>query len=466
MPRMSSASAPGILHRALGPIDASALVISNVIGVGIFTTPGIVAQMVPHPLAMLSVWLVGGILAFAGASAYAELAALRPRAGGEYVYLREAFGPLAAFLTGWTSFVAGFSGAIAAGAVGLAAYLGRYFPAAGETHPLISIPLLITTLEISPRKVVAVVAIFTLSAIHIRGLGTGRRVQNTLTGIEVLALLALIALGFSLGTGSIKHLASSADSVRSWSWLLALIPVMFTYSGWNAASYLAEEVRDPVRNVPRALALGTMTVVALYLLLNILYLYALPVGKLAGSIRAGDAAAEALFGARGASLLTAVILVALAGAISAMIVAGPRVYFAMGRDGLFLRAAARVHPRYRTPAVAILAQALWSGLLVLLGTFEQLLIYTGFAVVLFSGLAVLSLFVLRRRHGQEAFLFKGWAYPWAAAVFVLASLAMVVNAIRESPGPSAAGLLIIGAGVPIYWWSTRKKAPEEPAGSR
>jgi APA family basic amino acid/polyamine antiporter len=232
--------------------------------------------------------------------------------------------------------------------------------------------------------------------------------------------------------------------------------------------YLAEEVREPGRNVPRALALGTAAVVALYLLLNVLYLYALPDDKLAGTIRTGDVAAEALFGVRGAQLLTPLILVGLAGSISAMILAGPRVYFAMARDGLFPGAAARVHPRFQTPAVAIAAQTLWSALLVLTGTFEQLLLYTGFAVVLFSGLAVLALFLIRRRGdrfvGQGlspdrngANLFRCWGYPVAPAVFVLASLAMCVNAIQRDPRPSLAGLAVMAAGLPVYWWFRRRR---------
>ena len=454
---MPDLSTPAKLERSLGPVDGASIVISNVIGVGIFTTPGIVAQMAPSPLAMLGVWLVGGALAFAGASAYAELATRRPLAGGEYVYLREAFGPLAAFLTGWTSFVAGFSGAIAAGAVGLAEYLGRYIPAAADTRPLLTIPLIFKSVEISPRTIVALAAIFLLSAIHIRGLRPGRLLQNTLAGVKVLALLALIALGFTFGAGSFSHFARTSSAIRPASWLLALVPVMFSYSGWNAASYVAEEVRSPSRNLPRALAFGTAAVVAIYLLLNVLFLYALPSEQMAGVIRVGDAAAEALLGARAASFLTPVILLALASGTSAMILAGPRVYFAMARDGLFLPAAAKVHPRYRTPAVSILAQAGWSSILVLSGTFEDLLTYTGFAVVLFAGIAVLALFVLRRNSRDEASPFRAWGYPVAPATFALASLAIVLNALRERPGPSAAGLLLIGAGVPIYWRLSRRR---------
>ncbi len=445
------------LERRLGTYDAAAIVIANVVGVGIFTTPGIVAQMVPHPPLILALWLVGGAMALAGAFAYAELATLRPHAGGEYVYLREAFGPLAAFLTGWTSFVAGFSGAIAAGAVGLAAYLGHFIPVAADAHPLMHLPLGIGRIELSPRSLVALAAIWGFSLVHIRGLGPGRIVQNALVALKVLALLALVAIGFTLGAGSLDHLGAGAGPLHPGSALGALIPILFTYSGWNAATYVAEEVHNPHRALPRALALGTVVVVILYLLLNLLYLYTLPAKKLAGTINTGALVAQTLFGSRAAGALTALLVVALASSVSAMVLAGPRVYYAMARDGLFLRAAARIHAHYRTPAIAIVAQAAWSSVLVLSGTFEQLLTYTGFAVVLFAGVATLALFILRRTRPAEQRPFKAWGYPLAPALFCLASLAIVANSIFESPGPSVAGLLIIAAGVPIYGWSTRTR---------
>jgi basic amino acid/polyamine antiporter, APA family len=297
------------LRRRLGPVDAAAIVISNVIGVGIFTTPGFIALLAPHPAAMLGVWLAGGLLAFAGAMAYAELAALRPSAGGEYVYLREGFGPMAAFLTGWTSFVAGFSGAIAAGAIGMADYLGQFFPAAGNPEPIFAIPLGIVTLNFSPRAIVALTAIFGLALIHIRGVGPGRVVQNILAVIKVGVLLLFVAAGLTLGYGSVEHFAAG-ESVPPAAWLLAMIPVMFSYSGWNAAAYVAEEIRNPGRNVPLALALGTGTVVIIYLLINVLYLYALPLDELrelaaAGQIAIAAAAAERLFGPVAAGILSA-----------------------------------------------------------------------------------------------------------------------------------------------------------------
>ena len=222
------------MERRLGPIDAAAIVISNVIGVGIFITPGIIEQIIPNPVAFLAVWLGGGLLAFAGAMAYAELATLRPRSGGEYVYLREGFGPLAAFLTGWTSFVAGFAGAIAAGALGAADYLGRFVPVASDATPFFTIPLPFVPLVFSPRTLVALAIIVALAAIHIRGLGPGRLVQNTLAAVKVGALALFVAIGLGVGRGSFANLQAAAPVGASFNWSLAFI-VMF-YSGWNAAS--------------------------------------------------------------------------------------------------------------------------------------------------------------------------------------------------------------------------------------
>ena len=451
-----STPVPSTLDRRLGPLDGAAIVVSNVIGGGIFLVPAIVAQGVPHPWAMLAVWVAGGALAFAGAMAYAELAALRPRAGGEYVYLREAFGPLAAFLTGWTSFVAGFAGAIAASAVGLAIYLGRFLPAAADTRPLVVLPLGPITLSVSPQAIVALVAIAALTAVHVVGLGPGRVVQNVLAGIKVAVLVTFVAVGLTLGQGSWTNFTVSGGPVAGSGWLLAMLPVMFAYSGWNAAAYLAEEIRDPGRNVPLALGLGTVVVVAIYVLLNLLYVYAMPVVEfptVGGNV--ADAAAERLFGAAVAAPIAAASVVMIAASISAMVFAGPRVYFAMARDGQFVRAAATIHSRFRTPATAIVAQSLWAGLLVLSGTFQQLVDYTAFAVVLFAGVAVASLFVLRRRDPDAPRPFRAWGYPVAPLVFVIASAAMVVNAIWRNPVPSAGGLAVIAAGVPIYFLMRR-----------
>ncbi|HEY8548447.1 MAG TPA: amino acid permease [Vicinamibacterales bacterium] len=455
-----SAPTPSTLDRRLGTFDAAAVVVSNVIGSGILILPAIVAGMAPTPWALMTIWALGGLLAFAGAMAYAELAALRPKAGGEYVYLREAFGPLPAFLTGWTSFVAGFSGAIAASAVGLAGYLGRFIPAAGDPTPIFSIPLGLGALTFSPQSLVAVGAIAVLSLVHALGLGPGRVVQNTLAVVKVLGLLAFVFAGFVWGTGSRANFTGGdVPELAVSGMLLALVPVMFSYSGWNAAAYIAEEIRDPGRNVPRALGLGTVAVVLVYLAMNAIYLYALPIDALRGlEMRVVDAAADRLFGAAAGDALTLVTALIVAGSISAMVFAGPRVYYAMARDGLFLPRAARVHPRWHTPAFAIIAQGVWSSLLVLSGTFNDLVNYTGFAVVLFAGIAVTALFVLRRRYPDEPRAFRAWGYPLAPGIFAIFSFVMVANAIWREPGPSAAGLVIISLGIPLFYLARRQLA--------
>jgi APA family basic amino acid/polyamine antiporter len=463
---LSSSASPRSLERRLGPVDAAAVVIANVIGVGIFITPALIAETIPNPLSILGVWVFGGLLAFAGAMAYAELAALRPRSGGEYVYLREAFGPFAAFLTGWTSFVAGFAGAIAAAALTVPLYLGTFVPAANDATPKLSLALGPLSLVFSNQSIVALVAIFGLALIHIRGLGPGRLVQNTLAGLKVGALALFVAIGLGWGHGTMANLASGPAS-HSTNFALAMLLVMFTYSGWNAASYVAEEIRDPGRNVPIALGLGTGVVVVLYLGINLLYLYALPVdavlkGAAAGQTPNLNVAALVLLGPSAERLLGALAIVILLSSLSAMTLAGPRVYFAMARDGVFFRSAGRVHPRYHTPWLAILTQAVWSGLLVLTNTRDQLAQYTGFAVLLFSGFAVAALFVLRRRRPDEPRPFRAWGYPLAPALFIIASLGISAMAVAGRPRQAAWGLVVMALGVPLYVWMKWRHPAGDP----
>lgn len=441
-----------ILARRLGPWDGAAIVVSNVIGGGILFTPPQIAAAAPSAFWFLSTWVAGGLLAFAGAMAYAELGAMRPRAGGEYVYLRDAFGKLLAFLTGWTSFVAGFAGAIATSAVVIPFYLDRFFPGAGSSTPFLQIPIVpgMVQLTFSPQTVIALATIWGLALVHLRGVGPGRLVGNVLATLKVAAFVMFIALGFSIGQGNAANLAQSAP-VMPTSWLLALIPVMFTYAGWNAASYIAEEIREPGRNVPRALALGTAAVVAIYLLVNVLYLYVLPANELAavrGSVL--DVVAERLLGTAAGNVMGIVGIVSLLASVSAMTFAGPRVYFAMARDGLFFRAAERVHPRYQTPAVSIVAQTVWASLLLLSATADTLVTYTGFSITLFNGIAVAALFVLRRREPAADRPFSAWGYPVAPAIFVLAAAAIVVNGLVTAPQSTGWGAVIILAGVPLY----------------
>ncbi len=451
-----------VLERRLGPLDAAAIIVSNVIGGGILFTPPQVAAAVPHPWLFLGVWVAGGLLAFAGAMAYAELAALRPRAGGEYVYLRAAYGRLMAFLTGWTSFVAGFAGAMAASAVVLVLYLDRFIPGVANSTAFFTIPIPFVPLFFSRQTIVASLAVWLFAFVHIRGVGPGRVVGNVLATLKVTALLIFIAVGFSIGAGSSANLQQTAGAVAVSGWLFALIPVMFTYSGWNAAAYMAEEIKDPGRNVPLALGLGTVVVIAIYLLLNALYLYVMPVGELAavrGSVL--DVIAEKLLGAQAGNIMGVVSIISLAAGINAWTFAGPRVYYAMARDGVFLPAAARVHPRYKTPAASIVAQAAWATVLILTGSLDKLTTYVGFAITLFAGIAVAAVFVLRRREPEAERPFKALGYPVAPAVFTFASALIVGNAlwtdlIRPAIsggefGSAAAGLIVILAGLPVYF---------------
>lgn len=446
------------LERRLGPFDAAAIIVANVIGGGILFLPPLVASMVPHPIWFLSTWIAGGVLAFFGAMAYAELAALRPRAGGEYVYLREAYGPLAGFMTGWTSFVAGFAGAMAASAIFLIVVLDRFIPGAANATPFFVIPLPYVPLIFSRHTLLAITAIWLFALVHIVGVGPGRAVMNVLATLKVLALLVFIAAGFAVGIGSTANLQQAAASISPTNWLLALVPVMFTYSGWNAASYMAEEIRDPGRNVPRALLMGTIGVIIIYGLLNLLYLYALPVGELAavkGSVF--DFIGERMLGARAGDVLAVVAIISLAAGINAWTFAGPRIYYAMARDGVFFPAAAQVHPKFKTPHTSIIAQASWTSILILTGSLDALANYVGFAIILFAGIAVAAVFVLRARDPHAPRPYRTLGYPIAPAIFVLTSLAIVLNALYRSPGQFGLGLLVIASGIPLYLWLTRRR---------
>lgn len=445
------------LERRLGPLDGAAIIISNVIGGGILFFPVLIAAGVPDATLFLSTWLVGGTLAFCGGMGYAELAALRPRAGGEYVYLREAYGPLIGFLTGWTSFVAGFAGAIAASSIFFVLYLDRFIPGVNNTTPFFAIPIPYVGITVSRQTVMAIAVVWAFAYVHVRGVGPGRAVTNVLATGKVLAFLIFIALGLTIGAGSSANLSGAAGPVSATSYLGALVLVMFTYSGWNAAAYMAEEVRDPGRNLPLAIAIGTTVVVAIYLLINALYLYVIPIDeliKVQGSLL--DRVADRLLGARAGDIMGIVSIVSLAGTINANTFVGPRVYFAMARDGLFIPAAAHVHPRYRTPARSVIAQAVWATLLILTGSLDSLGNYVGFAITLFAGIAVAAVFVLRAREPNAPRPFKAIGYPITPAIFVIASLAIVLNAFYANPRVSILGTLLILSGIPVYLYFRRR----------
>lgn len=457
-----------ILERRLGPLDGAAIIVSNVIGGTILFAPPFMAGLVPNPWLYLGLWVAGGALAFAGAMAYAELSALRPKAGGEYVYLDAAYGRVAAFLTGWTSFVAGFAGAIAANAFFIPIYLARFIPGVDNQTPLFVIPIPWVPLTISVHSLVSIASVWLLALIHIRGVGPGRMMMNVLAALKVAAFLLFVLAGFAFGTGAFSNVAASGGTVTTGNWLFAFIPVMLAYSGWNASAYVAEEIKNPGRNLPLSLAIGTIAVIAVYLGVNLLYLYVFSITELAalqGSVL--DVVADRLLGSGAGNVMGLVGIVSLLAGNSAMTFAGPRVYFAMARDRVFFQSAANVHPTYKTPAFAIVAQTLWATLLILTGSGNALLTYTGFSITLFLGVAVFALFVLRRREPNAERPFKAWGYPVAPAIFTIACFVILANALYTdlvkplmnggAVGPSAWGFLVIGLGLPIYYFFSSKQ---------
>lgn len=426
------------LHRTYGLFTATSVVIANIIGTGIFTTTGLILERLESGWLVLACWLLGGLIALCGALSYAELATIMPQPGGEYLYLRRIYGPLPAFLSGWTSFFVGFSAPTAAAGVAVAYYL----QAAG---------VLGDGDWVRKSTALALVLLFTL--LHYGSLTWGAGIQNVLTALKIVLIVGLVTAGFLWGSGSFRF--ASAESAfwtaGRWSNLgSSMLLVMFAYSGWNASVYLAGEVKKPESLLPRSLLLGTVTVMILYFLLNLLFFYAAPIDSLKGVIPVAEAATATLFGEGAAPMLSVAIALALLSSLSAYILVGPRVYYAMARDGVFFRFAAQIHPRFRTPAYSIAAQGACAGVMILTGTFEQLLLYIGFALGIFPWLTVAGVILLRRRKPELDRPYRVWGYPLIPGLYLFCSSWILAVAFVNSPVPSLLALLTVAAGIPAY----------------
>jgi basic amino acid/polyamine antiporter, APA family len=445
------------LRRVLTVTNCSALVISNMIGTGIFTTTGFLAGDLGRPVLVLGIWVIGGLVALAGCFSYAELGMNIPRAGGEYAYLRETWGQGWAFLSGWISFFAGFSAPIAATALAFSVYLGHYFPTLAATS---SQKAHLRWLHLGNAEWVSIGVIFFFALINIFGLSVAAKLQNFLTAVKLGVIAVFLIAAFAFGHGDWTHFQMAATRSSSHGlgaqFAVSLIFVMFAYSGWNAASYVAEEIKDPQRTLPLALGLGTGLVALLYVALNVAFVYALPLGAMKGVLAVGAASSDALFGGRIGNLFSAAMAGALLSSISAMSLVGPRVYYAMGRDGCFPAGAAEVHPRWRTPVRAIAYQAIVSALMVLTGTFEALVYYIGFSLMLFAALAVMGLLRVRNRPGFRRLRVVNWGYPAIPLIFVLVSLWMLVWTFLLRPRESVLGLITILCGAICYRWRLRE----------
>lgn len=434
------------------------IIVGIVIGSGIFLTTGLMAKGLPSASLILLAWLVGGLHALAGALAYGELGAAMPRAGGQYVYLREAYGPFCGFLFGWVSFMMYLTGIIAALGVGFAEYVGYFVPALGMTNVLfkteVALPGWTFDYALSVGHFTALALIVFLTAVNYRGVTLSKYITNVSTVIKIAALGLFILFGLWSGTTQPVDYRINPQEIDFGQLVVAfgvaLIAVAWSFAGWEEVSFVAGEVRRPSRNLPRALFLGTAGVTVLYLLVNYVYLKTLPVSEMAGIVRVGEVAANVLFGETGAVLLSAAVIVSIVGALNGSVLVGPRVYFAMARDGLFFRKAAEVHPRFRTPGRAVVLQAVWAGVLTLSGTFEDLITFVTFANLMLWIAAAAAVFTLRRKLPDLPRPYKAWGYPVVPFLFIAGSAGILVNMLFETPGEALSGLVLTALGLPAY----------------
>jgi APA family basic amino acid/polyamine antiporter len=449
----------------LGLISATALVVSNMIGQGIFTTTGFLAGDLGTPSLVLGIWVVGAISALLGALCYSELGINFPSSGGEYVYLTKAFGPTWGFMTGWVSFFAGFSGPIAASALAFSDYLGHFFPALRAENARVIAGSGEWTLQFGGAQLAACALVAGFTVLNVFGVRRVARVQNVLTTIKVLVLLAFIGLGFLSGQGTTEHFSAAAARTSSTplagQFAVSLIFVYLAYSGWNAATYVAEELRQPARTLPLALGFGTALVAALYFGLNLVFLYAAPLQELQGKLAVGEFAASKLFGPEVAGIFSGLMAFSLMSTVNAMVTIGPRVYYAMAGNGAFPAIAGRVHPRFHTPVAAIVAQGICT-MLMTMTPFPQLVIYCGFTLNFFAAMSVLSLFVFRRRPGWQKLRIVSFAYPLFPVLFLLVALWMTYQGIMLKPYVSLATVITVVTGALVYHLRMKSRTPESP----
>jgi APA family basic amino acid/polyamine antiporter len=434
----------GSLLRQLGLVSATALVVSNMIGTGIFTTTGFLVGYVGDARIILAVWFVGALFALCGALSYSELGVNFPSSGGEYVYLTRAFGPAWGFMSGWISFFAGFSAPIAAAALAFADYVGYFGPELrGATQ----------------RKLLASVLIALFTIVNLFGIKRVARVQNALTGLKLLVIAGLILAGFLFGHGDWSHLwtpavRTSTNSVPV-AFVVSLIWVMVGYSGWNAATYVGEEVKHPDRTLPAALGLGTVIVTVAYLGLNLLFVYATPLEEMKGQIPVGSMAAANLFGPNIGGVFAGLMAVSLMATVNAMVTIGPRVYYAMAHNQAFFRFVGKVHPKWHTPVNAILLQGLCA-IAMTLTPFPALIIYIGFSLTFFTVLAVASVFVFRRRPEWQRLRAVSFLFPMIPGAYILVGVCMIIYGTIWEPIPSIAALATILAGGAVYQATLRR----------
>jgi basic amino acid/polyamine antiporter, APA family len=440
------------LKRQIGLFPATNIVVANMIGAGIFTTSGLLMAGLHDPMLLILLWVVGGIIAFCGALSYGELGGAMPNAGGEYLFLSRLYHPLFGFLSGWISFIVGFSAPIAASALGFSEYFCRAIPALPAwLNGYASITPAVT------GKLLAIAIILIFTFIHYRGIKYGARIQNILTTLKIALILVLLIGGFASGRGDMKNFTmggSIAPGIAGWKTIgLSLMWIMFAYSGWNASTYIGSEIKNPSKTLPRSLLLGTGIVMLLYIGLNTLFVYAIKPGEMENVISVGGLAMGNLFGKSADMVFSMLIAFALFSSLSAFIIIGPRVYYSMARDGLFFKSAATIHKKYQVPANSILIQGLIALIMVVSGTFEQVLTYLGFALGIFPILAVIGVFKLRITNQS---IIKLPGYPVAQIIYVLTGLMILGLSYFERPYESSIAIFTVMIGVPAYYIFKKK----------
>jgi len=451
---MAERSAGVELRRVLGTYSATALVIGTVIGSGIFLVPSEMVRRVGSPGMVFVVWIVGGLLSLFGALTYAELAAAMPQAGGEYNYLREAYGPLWGFLYGWTQTWVGKSGSVATLGTAFFLYLANFSPKLEQV--LYSIPLPLGPgggpLEIRYGQLLAVLVILALGGLNYLGVQVGGGIQVTVTVVKILLLAAIIGIGVGTSRGSAANFTSSTGAAAGVTGFFgALVAALWAFDGWNNVSMVASEIKNPQKNLPLALIAGTLVVMAIYLLANVAYFYVLPAPDAAASERVAAEMMRRILGQGGAGAVSVAAMVSIFAALNGSILSGARVPYAMARDGLFFAPLARVHPRYRTPAVSILVLSAWSALLVFSGRYKELFTYVIFANWLLYGMTAASVLVLRKKRPDLERPYRTAGYPTVPVLFLFGACCLIFSTLFDSPRESLMGLVLIFLGLPFYF---------------
>jgi APA family basic amino acid/polyamine antiporter len=427
------------LSRTIGLVDSIVIVIGTVIGSAIFLVPNSVAASLPAAPSILLVWTMTGVLSFFGALAFAELGAMMPDTGGQYVYLREAYGPLVGFVSGWALFLVIQTGSLATLAAGFAIYLAYFIP-----------------MTAAEARLASVLLIAVLTIVNYRGVRLGVGVQRLFTFLKLAGLAIIVASAFVAP----RHALPAPDLPAAFSWSrfgVAMIACLWAYEGWNSLSFVAGEVRRPSRNLPLALGIGTALLIAIYITANVAYMRMLSVPEIAATSRVAARSAEISIGPAGATLVALTILVSIIGASNGSALTSARIYFAQARDGLFFSALGRVHPRFGTPHVAIAVQGAWAAVLAVSGSYERLFSYVVFTAWIFYGMAALAVIVLRRRWPDRPRPYRMWGYPVTPLLFSGVAFWFVGNTILTTPGPSLIGLAIVATGIPAYWFWARQR---------